>query len=101
MSEIKFSSKINFMGFNETELMTMIEFYSEQGYTPLIHKLANLQSENKRLREVLKLQINYWENLACGYEDNPNPNNTSPEDTTAWTAGIARQQIIKALAEKI
>ena len=40
-----------------------------------------------------------WMNLPCGYEDDPDENNHSPDDAIAWSAGLAVKRINEILKE--
>ena len=52
---------------------------------------------NDKLIEALETQIKYWYSLPGGVDEDANPDNPSPEDATAHTAGLAVEAARQAL----
>ena len=53
----------------------------------------------KKLKEALRETKEFWMDLPCGYEVDPDENNHSPDDAIAWSAGLAVKRINEILKE--
>jgi len=55
----------------------------------------------RRLIEALERQRGYWLSLPSGVEDDPDPDDPSPEDAVAHTAGLAIRDLDEVLTREL
>jgi len=62
-------------------------------------ELGELRAEIVALRAALLVQIEHWESLPSGADHDADPDDPSPQDATAHTAGLAIRAAREALGE--
>lgn len=58
-----------------------------------------LRDRVRELCAALREQEHLWRSLPCGVDDEADPDDMSPEDVFAWTAGIAVRKIHAAISQ--
>lgn len=61
--------------------------------------IKRLESEIESLRKNLKSQLDWWYQIPVGVDEEADAGNTAPDDQTAHIAGLAVQEIRRALAD--
>lgn len=73
---------------------------AERDRDTAIARAEAAEDREERLREALREQERLWRSLPSGVDEEADPDDRSPEDVFAWTAGIA-VRAIRAVLSKI
>lgn len=72
---------------------------AERDRDTAIARAEAAEDREERLREALREQERLWRSLPSGVDEEADPDDRSPEDAFAWTAGIAVRAIRTALSD--
>lgn len=66
-----------------------------------LHYIEALVAQIRKLVDALLEQRDYWLSLPSGVEDDPDPDDPSPEDAVAHTAGLAIRDLDEVLTREL